>query len=265
MRLRGCKRRASRARTSLTWCVACRLDCSSTSATCWRTHQYSSRVSKTWAGRLLRRTNTSSPLGRQFPGCMSRFWTLTPRAGQCGRAMRPSPLLEPTRAGKPPLPVQLQRWISKRMRCLALKRPTKRRVVAAIATSNALLMATLTGCASIDKQVQVEVRSYQAETFISIAMPTRDLSFNWHAAAWTNGLDRYEITIPRGKDQASGAEIRLAVGSAGTNFVDVDPVKSSVSLQGRVTCKISIALFSAAGTPYKVNGTYESNGLWCQR
>ena len=151
------------------------------------------------------------------------------------------------------------------MRSPTPKRLEKCRGVAALVASHAFLVATLTACVSIDKQVQVGVRSHREETLISIEIPTRDLSFNIHAAGWVNGVDRFEITIPRGKDQASGREIRLAVGSAATDFVNVDPIKSTVTLVGNETCKMSIAIFNSAGTPYKVNGTYESHGLWCQR
>lgn len=140
-----------------------------------------------------------------------------------------------------------------------------RRFQLATALLYVLAIALTTGCVSISKNVQVGVRSYRGETLISIAIPTRELSFNLHAAGWTNGLDRFEITIPRGKDHASGSDVRLAVGIAGTDFVEVDAARSSVTLVGSETCKISIAIFNSAGVPYKVNGTYESDGPFCHR
>jgi hypothetical protein len=119
-------------------------------------------------------------------------------------------------------------------------------------------LACLAGCVSIDHTTQVTVSSDDTRTFVDIAVPNKDLSFNWHGGGWWNGLDRYRLTIPRHRDAVFGNEIALETGIGASARIEPLGPASTVKLVGKTGCTIEIGLVDPGGKPLKVNGIYRS-------
>lgn len=117
-------------------------------------------------------------------------------------------------------------------------------------------LASLTGCVSVNKETSVAVWSHEDKTFVSVEIPTGELSFNWHGGGWSNGVDRYKLTVPRNVDVLSGADVVLNRGIGATDRVVPISAVSRVELIGRGSCRIEIRVHDDAGKPYALNGTY---------
>lgn len=120
----------------------------------------------------------------------------------------------------------------------------------------ALMSPISSGCVSMSTETSVSVWSHEDRTFISVEVPTNEVSFNWHGGGWTNGLDRYKLTLPRKADAVDGGRIVVNRGIGATDrVVSVSP-DSRVELDGDGRCRVHIRLYDAAGKPYALNGTY---------
>jgi hypothetical protein len=119
-----------------------------------------------------------------------------------------------------------------------------------------IALTSLIGCFSISKTTSLNVWSNEGETFISVEIPTNEISFNWHGGGWWNGLDRYKLTIPRKTDKVDGERIILNRGIGATDSVVQVSRDSRVEILGRSACSIEIRVFDQAGKPYALNGTY---------
>lgn len=119
-----------------------------------------------------------------------------------------------------------------------------------------IALSSLVGCISISKTTSLDVWSNEDETFISVEIPTKEISFNWHGGGWWNGLDRYKLTIPRKTDKVDGEKIILNRGIGANNSVVQVSRASSVEILGSAACSIEIRVFDQAGKPFALNGTY---------
>jgi hypothetical protein len=135
--------------------------------------------------------------------------------------------------------------------------------IAARATVALALPLALAACVNVSKTTEMTVWSSGNKTFIAIDIPTKDIHFNWHGGGWMNGVERFKITIPRFKEQVSGPEIALSLGTEETPLALQS--KSHVAITGTQTCNVVIALFDPQGAPYKVNGQFQALDINCRR
>lgn len=101
---------------------------------------------------------------------------------------------------------------------------------------------SLVGCVSISNTTDLGVWSNEDKTFVSVEIPTNEMSFNWHVGGWMNGLDRYKLTIPRKSDVVEGDRIVLNRGIGATDRLAPVSQNSRVEIVGRGSCSIEIRI-----------------------
>jgi hypothetical protein len=124
-----------------------------------------------------------------------------------------------------------------------------------------IALTSIVGCVSISNTTLFGVWSNEDKTFISIQIPTNEKSFNLHGGLWLNGLDRYQLTIPRKTDKVEGERIVLNRGIGATDRVVPISRDSRVEILGSGACTLEIRVFDQAGKPYALNGTYRLESL----
>jgi len=121
----------------------------------------------------------------------------------------------------------------------------------------------LFGCVSIDDEIMVGLKRTENTWIISIAEPS-GVEFNAHSFIWTNGMKRYEITVPKKGFKIDRGSIFLStafIGAGTPQKIEID--KSSTIRFNK--CNVHIVLFNINKKPLSFNGVYDLPTWYCNK